>query len=61
MNERFKRADTLLRESNLPIKAIAEQLGLSDLQHFNKFIRSRTGLPPRAFREANMVGALQRP
>lgn len=61
VNERFKRADTLLRESNLPIKAIAEQLGLSDLQHFNKFIRSRTGLPPRAFREANLVGALQGP
>ncbi|YCM47068.1 helix-turn-helix transcriptional regulator (plasmid) [Verrucomicrobiaceae bacterium 227] len=54
-NERFKRADHLLRETNVPIKAIAEQVGLPDLQHFNKFIRSRSGMPPRKYRALSSV------
>ena len=51
--ERLNRAHYLLIETNLPIKAIAEQVGIPDIQHFNKFIRLQTGLAPRALREAN--------
>ena len=44
---RMERADHLLRHSTLPIKAIAASVGLPDLQHFNKAVRTTFGVSPR--------------
>jgi len=45
------RALDLLENSVLGIKSIALSCGFSDLSHFNKTIRSRTGLCPTRFRQ----------
>jgi transcriptional regulator GlxA family with amidase domain len=48
---RLERARHLLRESTLPIPAVAAAVGISDLQAFNKVCRSGLGSGPRALRE----------
>lgn len=48
---RLKRIEHLLRNSTKPIKQIAYETGIPDLQQFNKIVRSNLGLSPRAFRE----------
>ena len=48
--ERYQRAGQLLRKSNLSIKAIAERVGFSSSQHFNKFMRQQCGLSPSRYR-----------
>jgi len=51
---REKRTDTarsLIASSDLPLKAIAAQTGMSDLQYFNKAIRAASGLSPRGLRD----------
>lgn len=50
-NRRLERALHLLERSTLPIKTIAASVGIPDLQHFNKAVRTRYGLGPRAIRE----------
>ena len=47
---RMKQVRHLIEHSCLPIKLIAEEVGLSDLHQFNKFFKKRTGLSPRAYR-----------
>ncbi|MFD8949338.1 helix-turn-helix domain-containing protein [Streptomyces xanthophaeus] len=47
---RLERARHLLRESTLPIPAIAAAVGIGDLQAFNKACRSELGASPRAVR-----------
>ncbi|MDX2226647.1 MAG: AraC family transcriptional regulator [Verrucomicrobiae bacterium] len=47
---RLSRATELLRSESIPIQAVAEECGMQSLQQFNKFIRHKTGLPPRAYR-----------
>lgn len=47
---RMERASDLLLHSNLPIKLVASAVGFSDLQQFNKAIRSYFGMGPRALR-----------
>lgn len=47
---RLEKAQHLLRKSRLPIKAIATEVGLPDLQQFNKFVRKETGSSPRRLR-----------
>lgn len=47
---RLEKAQHLLSRSNLPIKAVAAEVGLPDLQQFNKFMRKETGAPPRRLR-----------
>lgn len=49
--DRISRACHLLSHSSLPIKSIAIETGLPDLQYFNKLIRQATGRSPRAYRE----------
>lgn len=49
---RAERAIHLLRQTTLPIKAIALEVGMTDLPRFNKFIRQRFGRSPRAVRSA---------
>ena len=48
---RWERAQYLLEVSGLPVKVEAVETGMPDLGHFNKFIRSRAGVPPRELRE----------
>ncbi|WP_327087181.1 AraC family transcriptional regulator [Nonomuraea sp. NBC_01738] len=47
---RLERARHLLRESTLPITAIAAAVGIPDLQAFNKLCRRELGAAPRAIR-----------
>ncbi|ONI87678.1 AraC family transcriptional regulator [Saccharothrix sp. ALI-22-I] len=47
---RLERARHLLRESTLPIPAVAAAVGFTDLQSFNKACRRELGAPPRAVR-----------
>jgi transcriptional regulator GlxA family with amidase domain len=47
---RLERARHLLAHSALPVRAIAAQLGIADLQRFNKLVRRACGLGPRALR-----------
>jgi AraC family transcriptional regulator len=49
-NRRIQRARHLLVHSTLPIKAIAEEVGIRDLHHFNKVIRKALGEAPRRVR-----------
>ena len=48
---RVERAKHLLKHSTLPIKAIASQCGLGDLQAFNKTLRRELGKSPREVRK----------
>lgn len=45
-------AEELLCHSEMPVKNIAAQIGLSDLQHFNKLVRQVYGVSPRALRRS---------
>ena len=49
---RVERAVHLLQRSTLPIKSIAATVGMPDLQRFNKALRARCGMGPRALRGA---------
>lgn len=46
----MERARHLLRESTLPIAAIADAVGIGDLQAFNKACRREWGASPRGVR-----------
>jgi AraC-like DNA-binding protein len=47
---RVERALVLLRTTNVAVKAIAPEVGIDDLQVFNKLIRRAVGVGPRAYR-----------
>jgi AraC-like DNA-binding protein len=49
---RALRAEHLLTRTDLPVKVVAIQVGLKDLQQFNKTIRRELGRPPTALRRA---------
>lgn len=53
---RLERALVLLKNSQLTIKAIAGEVGVGDLQLFNKLVRRGTGLSPRAYRQRILNG-----
>lgn len=48
---RISAAKRLLVQSNLPISAVADQVGISDYNYFSKVFRSMTGTTPSAFRK----------
>jgi AraC family transcriptional regulator len=50
-DRRCERARFLLENTSLSIKSIAREVGIPDLHHFNKVIRSSFGTSPRALRE----------
>jgi AraC-like DNA-binding protein len=50
LGRRIERATHLLKHTTLPIKTVAREVGIKDLQQFNKLMRHRTGQPPRAVR-----------
>lgn len=45
-------AKQLLAEADLPVKDIAERLGFASQGYFGRFFRSKTGLTPNAYRDA---------
>jgi AraC-like DNA-binding protein len=49
-HRRLEVAKHLLRNSTIPIAAVAAQVGIPDLQAFNKACRRELGAPPRAVR-----------
>ena len=48
---RINAAKRLLLQSNMPISAVAEEVGISDYNYFSKVFRSMTGITPSAFRK----------
>jgi AraC-like DNA-binding protein len=48
---RMERALHMLRQTNLPIQSVARQVGISDIQLFNKMVRRAAGMSPRKVRE----------
>lgn len=48
---RIERALVLLNRTEMSIKAVAAEVGLSSLQTFNKLVRRVTGISPRAYRQ----------
>jgi AraC-like DNA-binding protein len=52
---RVSRIEHLLRYSTKSIKQIAIETGISDLQRFNKIVRSDLGLSPRAYRKRHAL------
>jgi transcriptional regulator GlxA family with amidase domain len=50
--KRVARARHLLTYSDLPVKAVAAQVGMEDLNLFNKTMRRHCGASPRALRSS---------
>ena len=48
---RINAAKRLLAQTNLPISAVAEQVGINDYNYFSKVFRSIAGTTPSAFRK----------
>ena len=48
---KLDRARQLLSETDMPVKAIAEELGFTSVGYFGRFFRGKTGLSPNAYRE----------
>lgn len=49
--KRMDKAWQLLRHSSLPVRLVASEVGIADLQHFNKSVREFFQLSPRAVRQ----------
>ncbi len=49
--KRTEIARTLITTTDSPLKTIAAQTGMPDLQYFNKAVRNSSGLSPRALRD----------
>lgn len=56
LRKRVQEATRLLIKSELSIKEVAQKVGMSDLQYFNKTMRALTGLPPSKLRENSRNG-----
>jgi transcriptional regulator GlxA family with amidase domain len=52
--QRLRRAEQLLRHSNLSVKEVAIETGFIDLQQFNKLVRKHCGAPPRNLRTKSL-------
>ncbi len=51
IQRRIREAARLLLNTDKAPKVIAQEVGIPNLQHFNKLMRSHTGASPRSFRE----------
>ena len=52
---RFRKAETMLATTFLPLKEIAEAIGLVSLTHFMKDFKQRHGMTPREYRIAARI------
>ena len=52
---RLSQAETLLIKTNLPVSAVADAAGFSDLSDFYKQFKKRTGFSATEFRTFNRV------
>lgn len=50
-NARFERAGYLLRQTNEPIRSVAEAVGIQDVDYFTAQFKRRTGQTPTQFRK----------
>ena len=57
LDNRIKQAQTLLRNTNLPIKSIAFQTGFSDEHYFSDLFKKKTGRTPSSYRFADTANA----
>ena len=48
---RMNKAKELLKETNISIASVCEQVGYSDMKHFNKMFIKHTALKPNEFRK----------
>jgi branched-chain amino acid transport system substrate-binding protein len=51
---RMKKAKTLLRDTNISISAIAQDVGYRDQSHFTRVFRKHVGCTPRHFRDSTV-------
>ena len=49
-------AKALLRETQMSVNEISEELGMSYPNHFSRMFRKRVGMSPLAFRKKEKVG-----
>lgn len=47
---RIEKAQSLLLTTNMPVKAIAYEMGYNDEYHFSRLFKKHTGLSPKNFR-----------
>ena len=52
LNQRLAEAQRLLRDSELPIKAIADELGYSDVFFFSRQFKQHSGVTPGMYRQS---------
>jgi AraC-like DNA-binding protein len=57
---RIAAAQRLLAESTLPVAAIAQEVGFSDVAYFSRRFSRETGASPTYWRKAHATGGLQR-
>jgi AraC-like DNA-binding protein len=55
---RRERAQTLLRQTDMSVMAIAEELGFAEPSAFHRAFRKWTGRAPGQFRKENLMGDL---
>jgi AraC-like DNA-binding protein len=55
LTARLNEAKTLLAESDLPVAAIARQIGYDDPAYFSRLFSARVGQSPRAFRRFGSI------
>jgi len=55
LQRRVARARTLLGETDLPIKAVADRLGYKDVYFFTRQFRQQVGVPPAAYRRSRQA------
>ena len=53
---RVQAAKKLLASGDLPVSAIAEEVGFSDYNYFTRIFKSQTGMSPRDFRKKAAIG-----
>jgi AraC-like DNA-binding protein len=57
MQTRIRKAKTLLADVQMPLSAIALELGFADQSHFTKAFRRGSGITPGEWRNNNRRGA----
>lgn len=55
-DRRMEEAKLLLRQSDTPVSAVAEAVGVSDYNYFSKVFRTTTGMTPSEFRRSSRSG-----